>query len=107
MGETHLIGSESHLSAASCAAPDVAVVAKVSDAIRKLGLEAYLARRIQVNTSLLLSVNLLLYLVLKADDLLLFVPKNKNSLSNRLLSFIITQQLIIFTSRRRGLDLTW
>ena len=54
----------------------------MSDAIRKLGLEAYLARRVQVNASLLLSVNLLLYLVLKADDLLLFVPKNENSLSN-------------------------
>ena len=73
----HLVGSESDLSTASCTAPDVAVVAEVSDAVSELGLEAYLTSRVQIDTSLPLSVDLLLNLVLKAHNLLLLEPEIK------------------------------
>ena len=71
----HLVGPECHLPAASGAAPDVAVVADVADAVGKLGLEADLAGGVQFDSGLPLHFRFLPDLLLQIEHFLLLHPE--------------------------------
>lgn len=73
----YLIGSQGDLASAASAAADVAVVADMSDAVRELGLEADVARRIQFNAGFFLLLVAGAYGILQHLHLILLPPVQK------------------------------
>lgn len=63
-GQTYFITSQRNFSAASGATSYLAIMAYMSDTVRKLGFQANVARCIQFDARLLLLLRLLSYLVL-------------------------------------------